>query len=1195
MKRTTLPVLCILIVAVSCLTAWQIQLTNQPAQAAPLAGSIALVAGDIIDLKWDTSVFPFTAPTYQRWELYRGLSSNSLALIASGTGVSADFYRDTGLVLNTTYYYELRAIRSDGITIVIDSAETTGGLHGKLYRDLTLKARTYQFDYETAEIELLAGSLLVVPANGTLRGYVTDDQYWAGRVYIREGAGLVIQSAGELNGLQINLFSGVLLADGATFDQNYIRVECGTGELVCEMEIENSTLQDISIAIPTIPSGAEVHLTNNRFIDTAARSPSIYEDNLLSLSAPDVTLQGNQGNFTLSLKDVSQATLTGNQFTGQIWVTNHASLTLENNTILPKSSSTTNLIAHEWATINATGNVISNTSGTSADFGANSIVTILENEFYGRLNLYDKTQANLSRNQITGHVRVQLDPAGYVTFEDNVFKGGAIDDTIYMWGSVQGSFQRNTVQNSGGWNLVWVNSNNSVFKDNCIRNNLRGLVVSGDTTYPLIDFRQNYWGAASGPYHYLLNSSGTGDKIEGTQVLFDPWSTSGTYCRNFPPQTPRPTTLSLELPSDPIRADGATPVTVRARLLDQFDQPLAGEPISLTLDPQLGLLSPTSGNTDIAGYLTASYTPPWIGDLGAAGEVELTAHSGNLSASGSLRFQKPAITTSAEPRYHQTGWPDQRALLPPDPNLFATLSARLEFDGAPLANFVVRLQLEPGSDGFFDGQLLDASDPVGELSPHEIEVRTDAIGKLWVHYLPDAQASRDNSVSDLIVISKDGFGYLDAWEVETGMDLQLVQVRRPTEETSSYVVMGEPEPLEIMVQDRLHPNYHLSKYQNSPNLISDPATQAYLHVRLDVSFPSRDTQFLDLINMAHLQVPRATSFDTYIELAPNGNEYLRTEHLSAVALRPVIIPYVENYNIYWLGINFTLVSNGIQIRDTYPIGEQDNNYALIGFIANRDSDWFEDFIANNPCAASNSAFGRNFKCVVGLLANMPALNLPLGTANFVASLCELAFDLYNGNHMNAAISTGNLMASELSNYLEDHPEKLTGELSAEMAGRLKLLGAIGQITDCYWAYTKWDEPDALQACGLAPNASMTYDQLKRTRETWTQAMMMTAGPELDGLAIYGPSATQLQAVISGATALTEISATGLLTETQGILSLATDLGSYYLFPRGEYEFNLRDNHRYSGDSLSPRYHHDRSHFHGMANNRDRSTPGQSDS
>jgi len=1155
MQRFAKLALSILLIVGTCLSPWKTYPASRSASAAPLAGSIAMVAGDTIDLKWDTGVYPFTASTYQRWELYRGTSPQNLSLLASGNGSAVDFYRDSGLALNTSFYYKLLAIRSDGTTTVIDSSESSGGLHGKLYHDLTLKANTYQFDASSAQFELLGGSILTVPANALLKGYESLSSGWFNTLLIKEGSSLVLQTASDLYGIRLNLASGVLLADGATFDQISFLASCDTSVTVCELEIKNSTWQDSPFIVSTVPSGASLRLRNNRFVDTAASFSTVEADNRIRSTSPDAVLQGNQGKFSLELLDVSQTELSGNTVEGKISVGAHAKLSMQNNTVEYHTTLVNDQLftGDNWATINATGNVFSLTNGYVGRFLGEVDLTWIENDATGLLVIEDATQASVLRSSLHGSVLLDLDASGSITFEDNVFSG----NNISLHGASHGSFQRNTLQNSYGWSLPSATDNDSTFLDNCMRDNTYGLRVSSDSSAPIFDFRNNYWGAASGPYHMTLNPTGQGDEILGTQVIFDPWRTSGETCRDQPPQTPRPTTLSLELPSDPVRADGLTAVQVRARLLDQFEQPITGQTISLSIDPLVGVLQPTSGTTDASGYVTANYTPPWIGDLEENGEIQVTALSGLLSDSGVLRFQKPAITIDAEPRYHQAGWPEQRALLPPDPNVFATLHARLVFDGDPVANFVVQVQLKPGSDGFYDGELLDASDPVGELTPLMLEVRSDANGELWVHYIPTAQSSRDDAVSDVIEISKQGFGYLDAWQVETGMDLQLVQVHRPAESTNGFVVMGQPEPLEINVRDRLHPRYLLSKYQDNPQTVTDPDTQAYLHVGLDISFPARDTQFLDLVNMAHLQIPRAASFDTYVELAPDGKEYLRTSHPSAIAGRPVIIPYMEEYNIYWLGINFVWRSNGLRLRDTYPIGEPDNNYTLIGFLANSDSDWFEEFIANNPCAASNTAFGRNFKCAVGLLATYPILKIPLEPATFALSLCEIAFDLYNGNYTNGALGVSGNLNSALVSYLEAHPEKLAEtKLGPELFKQLKFLSSIGPISDCYWAYAKMDEPEARTGCGFLPAASLTYDQLHRQMELWTQALMMTAGPEMDALAIYGPTATQLRDIAGGAIASSEVSASGMLTETQGILSLGTDLGSFYLFPRGEYELTF---------------------------------------
>ncbi len=149
MRKHTLATIAAICLALA-LTAVSPRLTQETEAVSTLVGGIVLVAGDVVDLQWDPSLYP--APPDQRfvrWELKRSAGGGAFAVIDGDTTPSQSWKRDTGLAWDTAYTYKLEVTRcvepclspdDERIYGVFNQSTTTGRLAGKVLLDLTLSA-----------------------------------------------------------------------------------------------------------------------------------------------------------------------------------------------------------------------------------------------------------------------------------------------------------------------------------------------------------------------------------------------------------------------------------------------------------------------------------------------------------------------------------------------------------------------------------------------------------------------------------------------------------------------------------------------------------------------------------------------------------------------------------------------------------------------------------------------------------------------------------------------------------------------------------------------------------------------------------------------------------------------------------------------------------------------------------------------
>jgi hypothetical protein len=1209
----TLALLSLVSVALAAVPAWGTDLLPTGADEAlllPTSGSVALVMNDTVCLTWDVDDYP--AGIFDRVEIYRGLTRDDQAWVTSLVDPVASYHCDSGVALDTTYWYSARLVYhtesnpDTEYTRVLVSADeaVTGWLDGKVFQDLVLPAGTYrtgdlvvpedvtltmgpgtriQNDY--ARIQVQGGDLHVESVD--FEAYTTIDL--AGGGWVRDSrfaGGGRIDVSGDLDvqlsdneGASIDALDATRVSitfntgpyldiDGTRAAHNVIDTAGARGGAT----LEHNTFGSLNLRDDAV---ARFNLVTER---TRAEGQARLEQNVLQgfvTLKEDALATGNE--IAADMKLYDRARLEDNHVEGEIQVERDASgVEIADNIIAPGRI----VAANDWscdtdpATAHIESNFIDASGGNAVEVSGGAVVTLVGNEIEGYVwATQECTRLTAQYNTIDGGLSTCWTPV--LTVTDNVIDGpvgigNAVP--IICSGDASGIIARNTIQNNTGFYDIGMylsrrdyTESHSVLsiRHNCYRNNDVAVDLFITDKHGPVDLRENWWGDPSGPNH-PANPGGAGGIIEtepGEPVIFDPWDTAPTYCQDAFSLETRAGDVLLEVP-DRVWPDGKSKVAVQVTIYDQDGAPYPGAAVGFYLSPELGILSEATATTDAQGKATVWYTPPELAALGSHDRVEIQAISGAVQEKADLPFEKPDALATAEPRYHQAGWDEWHALLPPDDQLEATLQAQLSLGGEPVQGYTVTLVLE-SLDGVYDGAFTEASNVVGEVEDYRVTLRTDTEGKLWVKYRPLAQSSRPTAVRDGVKLRSDPFEHLASWLVETGMDLELSAVARPGASGADMIAIGQAEPLLLLVRDALHPGFDLSTYNDTSDLVVDPMSDYLLGAWVDISHPARSAEFLDLLYQPHLQVPRHQQVPAYFYRAGNGDVYLRTP--TTASNLPEVLPWMKNYNFYWIGVNLRRVADGARIHDTYALrhdvgqAQMDNNYRLIGFMVEDElltavETWFRD----NPCN-TNTRSGRWIKCVVGIMSNLdglPFVKQPATYAAFALSLCETLFNYANAAYFDAAVGAGGVYGAALSDYLDQNGADLAvrGGLGQDLVERLGLVGKMATATDCFWAAYKHDTPDLLSACGLATGGSAAPPgEGLQELALWLHGLLQTTPAPMEGLIVLGSGDTTL--VAGGSTPV--ITESDALTVTgESYFSLVNAAGSAYLVPPGDYSLAL---------------------------------------
>jgi hypothetical protein len=1178
------------------LVGWSLALPPNPTAAAlnpappDVITGVAFVGGTTVDLTWDP------ASDYPEGEFLRLVLYRDGAPIATLTNPTTWFYRDSGLAMDTSYRYSARVFYypvsdpdNESYSQIFSRSTTTGRLSGSLYTSLSLPAGRYAGG--PYSVRVLQGATLTLNPGTTFYG--SDFSIRAENSY------LYINGVTFEAGVNLTFGSYTSAWGPETWGEGWVKNTEVNGDITV---YSRGSVQIDTVTHATIEAGkatgqVDVAATSG---DSAAVGGhgAVIHNTLGAIRAYGSVAVRDNVVSTLRLADTTTARF--NEITSTVYLDGGA--ILDSNVVgeVDNLEGTTIEIGEDAAGVQIRNNQIINgqilaynedacgdplpatayladntmtdpahwqTFDYALDVQGGAHVTLERNTIEGDIRVHqDCTQFSARHNVITGSISTCWTPVLDIT--DNIlngrlYLGSAV--ALTCSGDAVGTIARNTIQNIEPYQALYIGQRwyteshaDLAIRHNCLRLNHTqiGATLYTSKDHGPVDLRYNWWGDASGPNH-PDNPGGLGGRIvndDWEPVVFSPWDTAPTTCREQIVVTRQVDNIRIEM-VDEVPADGTTEVTLSLTVLDQYGVPYPNVPIGLSLIPDdLGTLSPKATTADDQGRAIATYTPPDLIALGDRQAVEIKAVSGSVEVRATLPFAPPETDHVAEPRYHATLWPAHHALLPPDPALEAKVEAVLTYDGEPVRHYTVTLTLET-LDGVYDGAFTGGSDVLGSVSDHELTLLTDDAGKVWATYRTDAQASRSRhlSVRDGVKLSSDAFPHLASWTIETGMDLELVEIRRPGAVTNDYVVLGQPEPLEIVVRDALHPSADLSTYHNSPDPILDPDTDPLLGVRLDVSHPARDNELFDLMNLVHLQVPRMTSFDAYLQPGADGQVYLRTSAPNAIEGRPVIIPYLERYNIYWLRVGFQRQDGKVAVAETYAGEQGDNNVRLIGFVANENLSTLETFFKDNPCAAGNTHFGRQFKCALGILSWYPGLvGKTFDLASTALSLCETIFNVLNGDWMGAGTGAGNYAGAELDAYLSLHPDVVPPGLTPDLISQFQMVGNVAKVLDCYWAVNYAPNSSTVRACALAPGVDAAAGPHNAELASWIQGLLMSGQQNVDALAVIGPHAV----TVTTGDGTPILSATGVMTmtETAGgtALSLVDDAGSFYLLPRGDY-------------------------------------------
>ncbi len=483
----------------------------------PLAnGEIVLVARDLVDLNWNYRNYPPAGTQFVRWELYRGLSPDSLAKIASGQDMSVDHYRDTGLALSTTFHYRLDFVRCSATcqpheTITesrfTDSA-TSGVFQGEVHHDLTLGSAIYGIGFgdvsSSASVKVVEGATLKI------------------------GSGTTVQTATTVSSGSLSVVGGRIEIDGATLKN--VAITYGDYDDLTSTGagwVRGSTMEAGNVNVAIVGYGnSDFNVENNTGIF------DIVADQQSKLRAIKNTMAGG-----IDVKNQAAATISGNHITDdEITVSGYGATATPKAYAHISDNQITSAVKHLGIEISygATANVLDNEISYTDFHGSESSILISVSDADSVLT----AERNLINN---GKIGVFWGPS--INLVDNVIKGGGSAITVgcvVCGSSIQGTgtIKRNTLQ--GGWGFeMWAGSHALTISHNCIRGNDPGLTTDDQFITNPVNVQYNWWGDPSGPSHEN-NPGGFGDVIVGDKSIFDPWDTADTYCRDLPPPPGKP-------------------------------------------------------------------------------------------------------------------------------------------------------------------------------------------------------------------------------------------------------------------------------------------------------------------------------------------------------------------------------------------------------------------------------------------------------------------------------------------------------------------------------------------------------------------------------------------------------------------------------------------------------------------------------
>ncbi|MBL7201239.1 MAG: right-handed parallel beta-helix repeat-containing protein [Anaerolineae bacterium] len=597
MRKHTLATIAAICLALA-LTAVSPRLTQETEAVSTLVGGIVLVAGDVVDLQWDPSLYP--APPDQRfvrWELKRSAGGGAFAVIDGDTTPSQSWKRDTGLAWDTAYTYKLEVTRcvepclspdDERIYGVFNQSTTTGRLAGKVLLDLTLSAGEIEI---TGLTTIGSGKKLSIGEGTTLKGNDTglSDTLRAEGGELRVTGGRFVDNVLLQYGTSSSPHQGAGVLHNAVFEKtSYYKAAVEMYGQEAQFEIVNVTAPDIDVSVwgkATLRAKGNTGLRMTLYDEVrgdiqGSEANLVLHDHAFALVKKNAraavvmidestaTIEDNTEGY-VSLGGKSSATIRNNTLSSMIIVGDEATATIEKNPLLY------GVRVEESASAIISGNTITGTGVEISGYGAALTATKASATVIGNtiVTPWQHRGVSVMRGATAEVVGNTIEWTGFHGTESSVLLDAWADDA-------QLTAKSNTVVHG---KIVASNGVGITLTDNVVMGDgaaiTIGCVVCGTDTQATGTIERNtvhngwgfeMWAGSEGlnirhncirgndpglttderlaapldmRYNWWghvdgprhpANPGGKGDAIEGSKVLYDPWDRTDGYCQDTP-------------------------------------------------------------------------------------------------------------------------------------------------------------------------------------------------------------------------------------------------------------------------------------------------------------------------------------------------------------------------------------------------------------------------------------------------------------------------------------------------------------------------------------------------------------------------------------------------------------------------------------------------------------------------------------
>jgi hypothetical protein len=459
-------------------------------------------------------------------------------VIAEMTDPANWLYRDRGLAKGATHIYHTECISDDGTSQYSEGEQEAiiGQVHGVILEDMTWSGQTYDIYtnvtvYPWATLEIIGANIRRSSRLTDRASVITswnDGSYTEGLIHIQNST-IAENVTVEFKRPGNNYIKGTTIYGvGTRMGRNIYATDYG----------------EVTISGSTFYTG---------FIDVMMTSTVTIESNNLYHSVIYV----------------------GNDFGGL------PQATIRQNTFQDVGPQWTNNVESRRANVTLSENIFMGV----LDQSYGSAIYVFD---YSSSGIYTTTARTIaSSNIISGLATgIKVDTGGKAELRDNIISGngyGLAVETKAVVVAEGNTFTKNNTGVAIGYYTPTV-----TLRNNCIAGNKRRGLSAGSSTVQ--DARQNWWGDASGPLHGD-NPNGTGDLIEGGNIIYSPWLTVDNCRVALPTKTPTCTPTRTSTPTrTPTPTPTATPAQrdIRGRALVPGPAfPLIGVPVELFREGRL--------------------------------------------------------------------------------------------------------------------------------------------------------------------------------------------------------------------------------------------------------------------------------------------------------------------------------------------------------------------------------------------------------------------------------------------------------------------------------------------------------------------------------------------------------------------------------------------------------------------------------